>query len=246
VSVAEIAAALWAVLAEIAQLRARAAAGITVATSAHARLTSLAGSGSRNPLLMRALGELAAGLDRLHEADRDAAAAAAAIVEYGRLIGVAIPPPNPPVSTTSPTPAASPTPSPAVRAIGQSLPVRQTRLAPTTGQFSGERIDSSEDQATVADLRPFPGGGWPRAVISHVESHVAARMRRQGLTEGEVVLNNITCGNRGFDTDWPMTCDRLLPSILPAGARLAVWATPDGGQTWWTKTYVGTGERIAP
>ena len=42
-------------------------------------------------------------------------------------------------------------------------------------------------------------------VIGHVESHVAARMRRRGLSEGEVVLNNVTCGNRGFDKDYPET-----------------------------------------
>lgn len=78
----------------------------------------------------------------------------------------------------------------------------------------------------------------------HVESHTAARMRRQGLSEGVLVLNNVTCGNRGFDNDWPATCDKLLPPILPAGSRLTVWATADSGQTWWTKTYVGTGEGI--
>jgi hypothetical protein len=58
--------------------------------------------------------------------------------------------------------------------------------------------------------------------------------------------DTITCGNRGFDRDWPMTCEKFLPSLLPAGGRLTVWATPDGGRTWWTKTYVGTGERIKP
>jgi SCP1.201-like deaminase len=119
-------------------------------------------------------------------------------------------------------------------------------MAPTTGEFNGERIVSGKDYASVADLHPFPGGGWPDALTRHVESHVAARMRRQGLTEGELVLNNITCGNRGFDNDWPMSCERFLRSILPAGTRLTVWATPDGGRTWWTKTYDGTGERIKP
>ncbi len=245
VSIAEVAAALRAVLADIAQLRARAAAGITAATNAHARLTSVAGL-SRNPLVMRALGELAVGLDRLRQADQDAAAAAAAIVEYGRRIGVALPPPAPPVSTTSPAPAASPAPPPAVQATGRSLPVRAGRADQTTGVFNGERITSGKDLASVADLRAPPEGGWPDTLTRHVESHVAARMRRQRLTEGDVVLNNITCGNRGFDNDWPMCCDRLLPSVLPADTRLTVWATPDGGQTWWTKTYIGTGERIAP
>jgi hypothetical protein len=122
--------------------------------------------------------------------------------------------------------------------------VRRTRLAPTTGQFNGEQITSGRDKANVADLHPFPGGGWPDAITRHVESHVAARMRRQGLREGTVVLNNPTCGTREFDRDWPMTCDRYLPSILPLQARLTVWATDDGGNTWWTKTYIGTGERI--
>jgi len=69
-------------------------------------------------------------------------------------------------------------------------------------------------------------------------------MRRDELHESELVLNNTTCGNRDFDRDWPLTCDKLLPPVLPAGARLTVWATQDGGRTWWTKTYTGTGERI--
>ncbi|WP_368052502.1 DddA-like double-stranded DNA deaminase toxin [Micromonospora sp. HUAS LYJ1] len=90
----------------------------------------------------------------------------------------------------------------------------------------------------------FAGGGWPRVLVSHVESHVAARMRRDELDEGELVLNNTTCGTRDFDRDWPLTCDKLLPPVLPAGARLTVWATQDGGRTWWTTTYTGTGERI--
>jgi hypothetical protein len=36
-----------------------------------------------------------------------------------------------------------------------------------------------------------------------LESHVAARMRRHGLSDGEVVLNNVTCGNQGLDKDFP-------------------------------------------
>jgi hypothetical protein len=133
----------------------------------------------------------------------------------------------------SAAPGSSPpiVPSPTIVETGRSLPVREGRIDPTTGVFNGERISSNEDQATVADLQPLPGGGWPRAIISHVESHAAARMRRQGLREGTVVLNNLTCGNRGFDEDWPMTCERYLPSLLPAGARLTVWATTDGGAT---------------
>lgn len=81
-------------------------------------------------------------------------------------------------------------------------------------------------------------------LVVDVEGHVAARMRREKLTEGVLVTNNIVCGNRGFDNDLPMTCEKFLPSILESGSRLTVWATPDGGQTWWTKTYIGTGERV--
>lgn len=98
----------------------------------------------------------------------------------------------------------------------------------------------------VEDLHPFRLGGWPQTFFRHVEGHVAARMRREGMAEGEVVLNNIPCGNRGYDNDFPYTCEKLLRSVLPSGSRLTVWATQDGGQTWWHRTYVGTGERIKP
>ncbi|WP_372446029.1 DddA-like double-stranded DNA deaminase toxin [Micromonospora humidisoli] len=67
---------------------------------------------------------------------------------------------------------------------------------------------------------------------------------RSPENKGELVLNNTTCGTRDFDRDWPLTCDKLLPPVLPAGARLTVWATQDGGRTWWTTTYTGTGERV--
>lgn len=133
-----------------------------------------------------------------------------------------------------------------VVATGRDLPVRTGPRDRTAGIFNGERLTSGEDPDTIADLQPFPHGGWPDAIISHVESHVAARMRRNDLRDAEVVLNNITCGNRGFDADWPETCDRYLPSLLPYNSRLTVWATRDGGTTWWSKTYIGTGERIAP
>lgn len=138
----------------------------------------------------------------------------------------------------------SPTPPPDVATIARNLPVRTSSTDRTTGVFRGEKIVSGEDPASIADLRPFPHGGWPTSVISHVESHVAARMRAAKLRDGVVVLNNIPCGNRGFDKDFIYTCERHLRSLLPSDARLAVWATPDGGLTWWTRTYVGTGERI--
>lgn len=150
------------------------------------------------------------------------------------------------VETYTARPPATPVPPPSVLRAGRRLPVRETRDAPTTGEFNGERIVSGKDMTSVADLTPYRGGGWPDAMTRHVEAHVAARMRRQGLRQGTVVLNNPTCGTRGYDQDWPLTCDRLLPSILAPGAEMTVWSTTDGGTTWQTKTYTGTGERIRP
>jgi hypothetical protein len=137
-------------------------------------------------------------------------------------------------------------PPPDVETAGRDLPMRRSVKDRTTGLFNGERIVSGEDMETVADLRPFPLGAWPRAISAHVESHVAARMRKARIKEGTLVLNNPTCGNRGYDANWPETCEKYLPSLLEKNARLTVWATTDGGTTWWTKTYVGTGERIVP
>jgi hypothetical protein len=141
--------------------------------------------------------------------------------------------------------SASGQPPQQVHDAGRSLPLRTGRQDPTTGVFNGETIVSGRDRASVTGLRPDPRGAWPEVLLVHVESHVAARMRREKLTDGEVTLNNVTCGNRGYDNDWPETCAKYLRSILPKNARLTVWATTDGAETWWTKTYVGTGERIA-
>ena len=71
--------------------------------------------------------------------------------------------------------------------------------------------------------------------LGHVESHAAARMRH-GEVPGDAVLviNNRPCpGVRG--------CDRLLPALLPEGARLTVYVT-DGKRAWFHRTYDGTGE----
>jgi hypothetical protein len=116
--------------------------------------------------------------------------------------------------------SASPSPPPSVVPAGRRLPVRRSHRQPTVGEFNGEQITSGRDPASVADLRSERG--WPLVLLDHVESHVAARMRRQGLTEGTVALNNLTCGNRGYDADWIASCDKLLPSVLPRAARLTV------------------------
>jgi hypothetical protein len=41
-----------------------------------------------------------------------------------------------------------------------------------------------------------------------------------------------------------MTCENILPAILPPGARLTVWVTSDSGRSWQRGVYVGTGEMV--
>lgn len=79
-----------------------------------------------------------------------------------------------------------------------------------------------------------------------MESKVAARMRQDQLQLAELAIDNTVCGSNRHDLDYPWGCERTLPSILPAGSRLAVWVTRDGGRNWWRRAYTGTGERIKP
>ena len=68
---------------------------------------------------------------------------------------------------------------------------------------------------------------------------VAARMRHpDGPREVTLVLNN-------EPDDDPLGCDRMLPSILRRGSRLTVWVVDADGPRFF-KTYVGTGEGVAP
>jgi hypothetical protein len=78
-------------------------------------------------------------------------------------------------------------------------------------------------------------------VMDHVEAQAAAIPRRPGApAEAMVVLNQAPCD----DGVKPLVCERVLPKILPDGARLAVFVT-DGQQTRPHRVYVGTGEGIA-
>ena len=197
-------------------------------------------------------------LGELQQASNDLSAAMVrarqvvdALDSFARYVGIAPSgrtlPESPVVVGSEPVgPAVAKQPPERVRDAGRRLPVRVRRADRTTGEFNGETIVSGRDRTSTADLVPSPQGGWPEVLLFHGESHVAARMRREELTDGELILNNVTCGNRGYDNDWPVTCERYLRSILPTEARLTVWATQDGGQSWWSRTYVGTGERIKP
>ncbi len=96
----------------------------------------------------------------------------------------------------------------------------------------------------AADLVHDPLRGAPVTFYQHVESKVAARMRRDNLATGDLVIDNTVCGSNRHDLDYAWGCEKIMPAILPAGSRLTVWVTRDGGHSWWKRTYTGTGERI--
>jgi len=59
-------------------------------------------------------------------------------------------------------------------------------------------------------------------------------MRQEQITDATLVLNNVTCGERPAQVNWPLSCARLLPKVLHPGQRLHVIG-PGG----WTRTYTG-------
>lgn len=76
-----------------------------------------------------------------------------------------------------------------------------------------------DDSAAVGDLlkaRGFAARTEPLAV-SHAEQKLAAHMVRDKITHATLVINNRPC--RG-----PLSCDTLLPILLPAGYSLTVHA----------------------
>lgn len=138
-----------------------------------------------------------------------------------------------------------------VREVGRCLlarPVETNR--PTTGFFEGEFIESGGRDRVIADDLDHAGLRAPPVTLyQHVESKVAARLRRE--TDGRqqdrhLVVDNTVCGSNSWDRDHSWSCEAILPSILPAGSRLHVWVTRDAGRTWWHTAYAGTGERIRP
>jgi hypothetical protein len=59
-------------------------------------------------------------------------------------------------------------------------------------------------------------------LATHVEIKVAVAMRREGLTDETVVVDRKVCGTRDYDAHQRVTCDKYLPTFLPAGACLRV------------------------
>ncbi|MFI6163477.1 Imm1 family immunity protein [Micromonospora haikouensis] len=85
------------------------------------------------------------------------------------------------------------------------------------------------DRSLAADLVHDPLRGPPVTFYEHVESKAAAHLRRAGGGEADLAIDNTVCGTNDRDQAYPWTCDNILPAILPAGSRLRVWVTRDGG-----------------
>ncbi|MFC8845797.1 MULTISPECIES: DUF6244 family protein [unclassified Micromonospora] len=134
-----------------------------------------------------------------------------------------------------------------VRAAATSLPPRPAGSnRPTQGFLDGIPVTSGGgDRSLAADLVHDPLRGPPVTFYDHVESKAAAHLRRAGGGEADLAIDNTVCGTNDRDQAYPWTCDKILPAILPAGSRLRVWVTRDGGTTWWHRVYTGTGERIS-
>ncbi|AXX33290.1 hypothetical protein APASM_5925 [Actinosynnema pretiosum subsp. pretiosum] len=65
-------------------------------------------------------------------------------------------------------------------------------------------------------------------IIHHVETKLAAHMRKWGIRSATVTINNVPCEGGRF------TCDSVLPVLLPAGSELTVH-----GVNGFRKTYRG-------
>lgn len=71
-----------------------------------------------------------------------------------------------------------------------------------------------------SELLPRPRRGMNGNNVSHVEAHAAAQMHLTGTKEATLYINRIPCPGRNG-------CDRLLPRMLPPGAKLTIYG-PDG------------------
>ncbi|MEO3926066.1 DddA-like double-stranded DNA deaminase toxin [Micromonosporaceae bacterium B7E4] len=115
------------------------------------------------------------------------------------------------------------------------------------GEFAAEADGRLRSRQIRAGNRPAAGVGLKppvgqATVMDHVEAHAAAVMRRPSSPkEASLVINQAPCD----DPVKPLVCEKVLPKILPPGARLTVFLT-DGRRIWQHKVYTGTGEGIAP
>jgi len=114
----------------------------------------------------------------------------------------------------------------------------------TLGVLDGEAIHSGGEDTHLANDLVWPRSAPPVTYWQHVESKVAAKMRAERREYAEITIDNTVCGTNAHDLNYPWTCDKVLPDILPKDSRLVVWVTCDGGHSFWQRTYHGTGERI--
>lgn len=229
---------------------------VTVVTAQLTRVTR----GSGHATILGAVAAARHGREHLDNALQHLLAATQHLDGYLAVV-VGTAPAAPPPAEESATPTA-PGPHPAapvgtrwsttiavperVRAAATSfLPRPPGANRPTAGSFLGRVVTSGgRDKSIAADLRYDPLRGPPVTFYHHVESKVAAQMRRDDIASADLVVDNTVCGSNRHDQEHEWSCERILPAILPAGARLTVWVTRDGGQSWWQATYTGTGERI--
>ncbi|MEV0394134.1 DddA-like double-stranded DNA deaminase toxin [Polymorphospora rubra] len=120
----------------------------------------------------------------------------------------------------------------------RDLPRRQPK-DPTSGValIAGERIRSGRDPDAASDLKP--AYRLIATTTDHLEAKLAARMRRDHITDAVVLTNNPPCEYQ------PYGCERILPQLLPAGSRLTVYVSDDDGQVRHWRTYSGNGKAIA-
>lgn len=141
----------------------------------------------------------------------------------------------------------------APHSLAQRIAQSRTRVGtrPTGTPTSGEwvrsdgqtlRINSGTTDTWYAKAVAFITGYLPNryrfalAVATHCEAKVAVAMRTTEWASHHqhVVIDKTVCGARKFDQRKLWTCDKLLATLLPPGARLTV-VQADGS----TLTYIG-------
>ncbi|MEV6493472.1 DddA-like double-stranded DNA deaminase toxin [Actinoplanes sp. NPDC051633] len=122
---------------------------------------------------------------------------------------------------------------------------------PVSSSPRDRSVGNDLDFSRLNDANGRPLRGEPRNA-GDAEMRAAKQMRLDSAAEAEsreprhmdVVLDNTTCGSRDFDKGRPLTCDQLLPGAMPAGDTMTVYGSVDGGRTFYSKTFTGTGELI--
>lgn len=141
----------------------------------------------------------------------------------------------PATSSSSTAPAKDPA-GDAVEQARRNLPPAVSKRGEKThgrwfepGKPAGALV-SGKDELTERVDQVLQEEGCPRRPVTasaDVELKLAAHMRDQGITDASVVINNQPCKGS-------LSCDELVPVVLPPGASLTVYG-PGG----FVKTYTG-------